>query len=67
MNETGETVLYRSEDIVGSFVTDGAEERLESRTRHEGNVITEQTNGGLFTERSPCALKRDPRATFLPA
>jgi hypothetical protein len=64
MDETGETVLYRSEDVVGSFVADGAEKRLESRTRYKCNVTTEQTNGGLFTERPRCALKCDPRATI---
>src|SRR6185503_4036365 len=66
MYETGEAVLYRSEDVVGSFVADGAEKRLESRTRYKCNVITKQTNGGLFTERPRCALKCDPRATIVP-
>src|SRR5678816_4872012 len=42
MHETGDTVLNRSKDIVGSIITDGAEERFESRTRHKRNVITEQ-------------------------
>src|SRR5688500_9713055 len=65
MNETRQTVLNVCEDIVGSFITDGSEERLERRAKHEGDVITEQSNGCLFTERPRCALKRDPRATIL--
>src|SRR6185503_7081503 len=66
MNETRETVLNGSKDVIGSFVTDGVEERLETRTSHEGNVLTKQTNRCLLTERAPGALKRDPRATVRP-
>src|SRR5258706_9578425 len=64
VHKAGQAVFDRREDTISGLIIDGIEKRLEAGSRYEGNIFTEQFDGGFLTERTSGTLKSDPHRPF---